>query len=39
MADTKKSFVPMVVGLALSLATIYVIAYFAGRGWEKATKA
>jgi len=27
----------MAVGIALSLATIYVIAYFAGKGWEKAT--
>lgn len=25
----------MAVGIALSLATIYVIAYFAGKGWEK----
>lgn len=37
MANTKSGFVPMAVGIALSLATIYVIAYFAGKGWEKGT--
>ena len=37
MANTKSGFVPMAVGIVLSLATIYVIAYFAGKGWEKAT--
>ena len=37
MTNTKSGFVPMAIGIALSLATIYVIAYFAGKGWEKAT--
>lgn len=35
---TNKGFVPMAIGIALSLATIYAFAYFAGKGWEKATK-
>jgi len=37
MANTKSGFVPTAVGIALSLATIYVIAYFAGKGYKKAT--
>jgi hypothetical protein len=37
MANTKSGLVPMAIGIALSLATIYSIAYFAGKGWEKAT--
>ncbi len=37
MSNTKSGFIPMAIGIALSLATIYVIAYFAGKGWEKAT--
>lgn len=37
MTNTKSGFVPMAVGIALSLATIYVIAYFAGKGYKKAT--
>jgi len=32
----KKGLVPMAVGIALSLATVYAIAYFAGKGFEKA---
>jgi hypothetical protein len=31
-----QNLVQVAVGLALSLATIYVIAYVAGKGWEKA---
>ena len=38
MAQSKKNLVNMAVGLALSLATIYAVAYFAGKGWEKATE-
>lgn len=38
MATSKNGIVPMAIGIALSLATIYAIAYFAGKGWEKATK-
>jgi len=26
------------IGLALTLGTIYVVAYVAGKGWEKGTK-
>lgn len=37
MTDNKSGFVPMAIGIALSLATIYVIAYFAGKGFKKAT--
>jgi hypothetical protein len=37
MTNTKSGFVPMAIGIALSLATIYVIAYFAGKGFQKAT--
>jgi hypothetical protein len=33
----KSNIVTMAVGLALSLATIYAVAYFAGKGWDKAT--
>ena len=33
----KTNIVTMAVGLALSLATIYAVAYFAGKGWDIAT--
>jgi hypothetical protein len=33
----KGKLVPMAIGIALSLATVYAVAYFAGKGWDKAT--
>lgn len=34
--SNNKGLVPMAIGIVLSLATIYAIAFFAGKGFEKA---
>lgn len=38
MNTTKVGLGGMIFSLAVGLATIYAIAYVAGKGWEKATK-
>jgi hypothetical protein len=35
MANQNKGLVPMAIGIVLSLATIYAIAFFASKGFQK----
>lgn len=36
--DKKLNLGTALIGLAISLGTIYVVAYVAGKGWEKGSK-
>jgi hypothetical protein len=36
--DKKMDLGTALIGLAITLGTIYVVAYVAGKGWEKGTK-
>lgn len=36
--DKKMNLGTALIGLAITLGTIYVVAYVAGKGWEKGTK-
>ena len=36
--DKKINFGTALIGLAISLGTIYVVAYVAGNGWQKGSK-
>lgn len=36
--ENKMNLGTALIGLAITLGTIYVVAYVAGKGWEKGTK-
>ena len=36
--NNKMNFGTAIIGLAITLGTIYVVAYVAGNGWEKGSK-
>jgi hypothetical protein len=38
LLDKKMNLGTALIGLAITLGTIYVVAYVAGKGWEKGTK-